>query len=233
MRAENVMTSETATVRSDATLGEAIALMVSRHVSGLPVLDGADLLVGILTEGDLLRRVEIGTEAPQKSKWLDILRGPGRSAGIYVHTHSRRVKDLMTSDVATVREDAPLEEVVALMEQRHVKRVPVVRDDRVVGIVSRSDLLRVLGRLMEQPAHAEADDAAIGDRLQADLGEQNWFAARNVSITVEGGVVKLEGIITDGRVHEALRVATQNIAGVAAIDDRLIWMDPNTAIPIM
>lgn len=233
MRAENVMTSGIATVRSDASLGEAIALMVNRHVSGLPVLSGDDLLVGILTEGDLLRRVETGTQAPRQLRWLDILRGPGHSAAEYVRTHSRRVEDLMTRNVATVREDAPLEDVVELMERKHVKRVPVVRGDRLVGIVSRADLVRALGRLLEQPVRAETSDVSISDHLQADLRNENWFAARNVSITVKAGVVKLEGIITDERAHEALRVATQNLAGVTVIDDQLIWMDPRLAIPII
>ena len=233
MRAENVMTSGTATVRSDAPLGEAIALMVGRRVSGLPVLDGDGRLVGILTEGDLLRRVETNTELPHRAKWLDILRGPGDSAGRYVRTHSRRVEDLMTRNVATVRQDASLEDVVTLMEKRHVKRVPVVKGDRVVGIVSRADLVRTLGRLLEQPAGEGADDAEIGDRLQSNLRDESWFAARNVSITVKAGVVKLEGVVTDERAHEALRVATQNLAGVTAIDDQLIWMDPRLAIPII
>ena len=233
MRAENVMTAGIATVRADAPLGEAIALMVDRHVSGLPVLDRDDLLVGILTEGDLLRRVETGTEAPRSPRWLEILRGPGHGAAEYVRSHSRRVEDLMTRDVATVREDAPLEDVVALMEKKHVKRVPVVRGDHVVGVVSRSDLVRALGRVLAAPAPAETDDAVIGDRLRTDLRDENWFAARNVTITVRAGVVKLEGIVTDERAHEALRVATQNLAGVRAIDDQLIWMDPRLAIPII
>ena len=139
----------------------------------------------------------------------------------------------MTRDVATVREDAPLEDVVALMEKKHVKRVPVVKGDHVVGVVSRSDLVRALGRVLAAPVPAETDDAVIGDRLRTDLRDENWFAARNVTITVRAGVVKLEGIVTDERAHEALRVATQNLAGVRAIDDQLIWMDPRLAIPII
>lgn len=233
MRADNVMTSEMATIRSDAPLGEAIALMTDRRVSGLPVMDDDDLLVGILTEGDLLRRVEIGTEAHRQPRWLDILRGPGRSTAAYVRTHSRRVEDLMTRNVATVREDAPLEDVVTLMEQKHVKRLPVVRGDHVVGIVSRSDLIRALGQVLRQSVPAEVSDAAIGSRLQADLRDESWFAARNVSVTVKAGVVKLQGIITDERAHDALRVAAQNMAGVSEIDDQLIWMDPRMAIPIV
>ena len=142
MRADEIMTAEVATVRADAPITEAIALMEERGVSGLPVLDEYGRLAGMLTEGDLLRRAEMDTAGRRRPGWLDLLLGAGGSATDYVRSHSRRVEDLMTHDVVTVSAGIPIEEVVALMEQRHVKRVPVLHDGEVIGIVSRADLLR-------------------------------------------------------------------------------------------
>jgi CBS domain-containing protein len=228
-----VMTSGVATVRADAPITEAIALMEARRVSGLPVVDAYGRLVGVLTEGDLLRRIETGTAGQKRARWLDLLLGPGRSAGEYVRTHSRRVEDLMTREVATVTERTPLEDVVALMERKHVKRVPVVRDGELVGVVSRADLVRALGHALKTAAMGGTVDAALRERLQANLRAQSWFPARDVSIAVKGGVVTLEGIVGDERTRAALRVAAQNVAGVATVEDRLTWPDPLMAGPVI
>ena len=229
MRASDVMTPEAATVRADATLLEATTLMELRHVSGLPVVDAHGQLAGILTEGDLLRRIEGGTAGRPRAGWLDGLLGAGRGAADYVRTHGRRVEDLMTRDVATVTEGTAIEDVVALMERRHVKRVPVVRDGQVVGMVSRADLVRLLGRALKAAAVGIASDAAIRDRVQADLQAQRWFPARDVSIAVNDNVVTLAGVISDERARAALRVAAQNVAGGTAGEDKLVWVDPTAA----
>ena len=226
MQASLIMTSPVATVRADAPIGEAITLMESHHVSGLPVVDAQGDLVGILTEGDLLRRVEIGTAGRARAGWLDMLFGSGHSAADYVRSHSRRVEDLMTRDLAAVTEDTGIEDVVALMERRHVKRVPVVRDGKVVGMVSRADLIRVLGRALKAAAVGLASDTVIRERVQADLQAQSWFPARDVSIAVKDGVVTLAGVISDQSARAALRVAAQNVAGVTAVEDKLAWVDP-------
>ena len=226
MQASLVMTSPVTTVRADAPIGEAITLMEVHHVSGLPVVDAHGGLVGILTEGDLLRRVEIGTAGSARAGWLDILFGAGQSAADYVRSHSRRVEDLMTRDLVTVTEHTGIEDVVALMERRHVKRMPVVRDGKIVGMVSRSDLVRVLGRALKAAAVGIPSDAVIRERVQADLQSQSWFPARDVSIAVKDGVVTLAGVISDERARAALRVAAQNVAGVTAVEDKLAWVDP-------
>ena len=226
MLASEVMTVGAATVRMDASIGTAIALMADRHLSGLPVVDEYGRLAGILTEGDLLRRVEIGTDEHPGSGWLDRLLGSGRGAGTYIRTHSRHVGDLMTRDVVTATEGTPIEEIISLMERKHVKRVPIVRDDKIVGVVSRIDLVRALGHALEATAQGETTDAAVGKRLQADLQAQRWFPARDVTIAVKDGVVTLQGIISDERARDALRVAAENMAGVAKVDDQLVWVDP-------
>lgn len=229
MLAGEVMSTGVATVHTNAAIGTAIALMTARYLSGLPVVDDHARLVGILTEGDLLRRVEIGTTDRPRSAWLDLLLGSGRSAGDYVHTHSRHVGDLMTREVATVSEGTPIEDVISLMEQKHVKRIPVVRDDEIVGVLSRIDLVRALGHALDAAATGETTDAAVRERLQADLQAERWFPARDITIAVKDGVVTLRGIISDERARDALRVAAENMAGVATVDDQLVWVDPANA----
>ena len=129
MNASDVMTQPVATLRADASLGEAIGLMLGSGISGLLIVDQYGHLVGMLTEGDLLRRVEAGTDDRHRSGWSNLLRGSGKNADEYVHTHSRRVEDLMTREPVTVTEGTPLSDVVEIMEQKRIKRVPVVRDD--------------------------------------------------------------------------------------------------------
>ncbi len=226
MRVDEVMTTAVATVRADASLGDAIAIMEARHVSGLPVVDGKDALVGMLTEGDLLKRIETGTAVHRRAGWLDLVLGSGRGASDYVRTHSRYVGDLMSHDVLTATEGTSLEEVVALMEKRRVKRLPIVRDGRLVGIVSRADLVRVIGRALKVEAMGGSADALIQERLQSDLGRQRWFIAGDVTFTVEAGVVTFKGVFSDQQTPAALRVAAQNIAGVTAVEDKLEWIDP-------
>jgi CBS domain-containing protein len=226
MQAAEVMTRKLVSIREDATVRDAIHLMLDNQISGLPVVDGAGHVVGIVTEGDLLRRSETGTER-RRPRWLEILMGPGRLSGEYVRTHTRRVGDIMTRDVATVPASAELDQIVETMERRRVKRVPVTEGDRLVGIVSRADLLRALVQRLDQPpAPAAAGDAAIRDRVLAELEAANWAPRVGVTIDVKDGVVLLEGVVSDDKERAALRVAAENVPGVKGVVDRLVWVDP-------
>lgn len=225
MQARDVMTSKVVTVDEDARVGKAIALMKASHVSGLPVVDAGGALTGILTEGDLLRRVETGTGTPQRGAFLNLILGSVQTAGEYVRTHSRRVGDLMTRDVASVAEDTPLPVVIEMMERRNIRRVPVLQDGRIVGIVSRSDMVYALGHALEAAAGGHPSDAAIRERLTADLRNQDWAPTQDVNITVRDGVVTLEGIIASEQERTALRVAAENVDGVARVEDRLSVVD--------
>lgn len=226
MRVDEVMTTGVATVRADASISDAIATMEARHVSGLPVVDSSGALVGMLTEGDLLKRVETGTAGRHRAGWLDVVLGSGRGASDYVRTHSRYVEDLMSRKLVTATEGTSLEDVVALMEKRHVKRLPIVRGSELAGIVSRADLVRALGRALTAEATGGAADEVIHERLQADLKQQSWFSAGDVSFTVKHGVVTFKGVFSDQEVRSALRVAAQNVPGVTAVADELEWIDP-------
>jgi CBS domain-containing protein len=145
VNAADVMTRNTLSVGPDASVLEAIRLMVDNHVSGLPVIDERGQLVGILTEGDLLRRGETGTER-HRPRWLEILMGPGRLASEYVRTHGRKVDEIMTREPVSVTPKTLLDEIVELMERHRIKRVPVIEGERLVGIVSRADFLHAIAR---------------------------------------------------------------------------------------
>jgi len=221
MNASEIMTQPAVTLRADALLGEAIGLMLDRGISGLPVVDANSRLIGMLTEGDLLRRVEVGTSDHHRSGWWKFLYGAGMSADEYVQTHSRRVGDLMSRDPATVTEVTPLEDVVGLMEQRRVKRLPVLRDNAVVGMVSRSDLLRAIGAGLGAAAKIAGNDAEILGRLRAELDREPWFSARDLSISVNDGIIALEGSVPDEHMHAALLVAARNASRAGHVRDEV------------
>jgi CBS domain-containing protein len=225
MKASDVMTRELVTVGRGMPVAKAIRLMLDNNVSGLPVLGDDGKVVGILTEGDLLRRSETGTER-HRPRWLEILMGPGRMAGEYVRTHGRKVEEIMTRDLVRATEGTPLDEIVELMERRRIKRVPVFAGDLLVGIVSRADLLRCLLHALEkQPVETHSDDE-IREQILAELAKAAWVPRDGLAITVKNGVVDLNGVIVDEKEREALRVVAENAPGVRAVEDHLVWVEP-------
>ena len=168
MKVSDVMTRRVVSVTPEATIRHAIRLMLDNHISGLPVIDDKAKLVGIVSEGDFLRRSEIGTER-KRSRWLGALLGPGEPANDYVHSHGLKVKEVMTRKPITVQEDAPLDQVVHLMESRSVKRLPVVRGEKVVGVVSRANLMRALASMYRAAPKSSKNDAAIRGQIRPIL----------------------------------------------------------------
>ena len=228
MQVKEVMTQNVISVRDDDSVLEAARLMLQHRISGLPVLDKQGALVGIVTEGDFLRRSEIGTQR-QRPRWLEFVIGPGRLADEYVRTSGRKVGEIMTPNPQFVTEDEPLEAVVEKMERRRIKRLPVMRDGRMVGIVSRANLMQALASLSrDSAAPAGADtpgpDWAIRGEILAALGKQRW--APGINVVVRNGVVELWGAITDERERQALVVAAENVAGVKEVHDHLVWVEP-------
>src|SRR3954465_9470284 len=164
MRAHQIMTRPVITVTPDTTIVEAATVMLQRHVSGLPVVDASGKLVGVVSEGDFIRRAEIGT-GRRRGRWLRFILGPGKSASDFVHEHGRRVSEIMSTSPFTITEDTALAEIVALMEKNHVKRLPVMRGHQLVGIVSRANLLRAVASLARQISDPTADDDHIRNRV--------------------------------------------------------------------
>jgi CBS domain-containing protein len=225
MLASDVMTRDIVTIAPGAAIRDAIRLMLERNVSGLPIVDAAGKLVGILTEGDLLRRSEIATER-HRWHWLEFLMGPARMADEYVRTHGRVVEELMTREVVTVGARTALADIVALMEHRRIKRVPVVEGGVLVGIVSRADLLAALARALDTQQAPAGGDEEIRRRLLDELAKVNWAPRAGLTITVADGIVELEGVVFDEHERTAIRVAAENVPGVKRISDRLVWVEP-------
>jgi len=230
MQVRDVMTRNIVSVRADQSIFDAVQLMLQNRISGLPVVDAAGNLVGIVTEGDFLRRGETGTER-QRPRWLEFLIGPGRLAAEYVHTAGRTVAEVMTADPCSVTEDDSLETVVELMERRHVKRLPVLRDGRLVGIVSRANIMAAVTETSHYTRGPAGDDTTIRDRIVTALAAIRW--APSINVEVCDGVAELSGIIGDERERKALIVAAENVAGVRQVRDHLVWVEPmsGTAFP--
>ncbi len=231
MKVKDVMTSRVVTIGPDATVRDAAQLMLGKRISGLPVVDSGGALVGVVTEGDFLRRAEIGT-GKKRSLWWDILLGPGRLAEEYVQSHSRNIKDVMTPEPYTATSDTALEDVVAMMEKRQIKRVPVVDNGKLVGIVSRSNLIRALISAGPSIPAGGVDDATIRANILNELNRERWAALGTVDVIVRSGTVHLWGIITDERERQALIVAAQNVPGVKNVRDHLSWMEPGSGVVI-
>lgn len=232
LTAGDIMTRRVVTATADAPLQGVIRTMLDQRISGVPVLDGSGRMVGILTEGDLLRRVELGT-GPHRAKWLEFLRGPTRIAQDYVETHSRVVGDIMTRDVVSVDEAAPLSEVVSVMQGKRVRRVPVLAGATLVGMVSRADLLRALSHAFEASTDATApSDAVIRAQVLAEFDRQSWAPGGGISVAVTGGTVDIDGMIYCEEDRIAMRVAAQNIPGVKHVRDHLVWVEPNSGMTI-
>lgn len=224
MRAHQIMTRPVFTVLPDATILEAANLMLRR----LPVVDAAGKLVGIVSEGDFIRRSEIGTQR-KRSRLLKFILGPGQAATDFVHERGCKIAEIMTHDLVTISEDTSLEAIVALMEKNKLKRLPVMRGEKLVGIVSRSNLLQAVASLARQIPDPTADDDHIRNRIIDGLGRNGW-CPQALSVFVRDGMVHLGGIITDERSRQAAIVCAENIAGVKKVHDHLCWVDPMSGL---
>jgi CBS domain-containing protein len=225
MLARDIMKSPVVSVLPGATVMEAIALMLEGKLSGLPVVTADQKLVGIVSEGDFLRRFELGTEG-QRPRWIEFLRGPGRAAEEFVRTHGRKVEEVMSVEVVTADASAALSEVVALMERHRVKRVPIVEAGKIVGIITRADLLRALA---ERPAALQVgstDDASIRQAILSACEQQAWAPRALIAIDVKDGIVALSGTIFDERERQGLKVIIENVPGVRGVRDHLVWVEP-------
>jgi CBS domain-containing protein len=221
MRAHQIMTRSVITIAPDATILEAANTMLRHHVSGLPVVDSAGALVGIVSEGDFIRRSEIGTKR-KRGRWLTFLLGD--TAVDYVHEHGRKVSDVMTGDPVTITEGAPLEQIVDIMETNGVKRLPVMRGDKLVGLVSRANLMQAVASLAREIPDPTADDDHIRSRIIAAIDNNDW-SPFGLNVIVRDGIVHLSGVITDEGSRQAAIVAAQNVAGVNKVHDHLCWVD--------
>jgi CBS domain-containing protein len=232
MRAMDVMTTDVITVDPGTTVQGLATLLAERGISGAPVVDSNGNLIGIVSEGDLLHRAEIGTahrhRVRRRSWWLDHFASD--AARDYVKSHGRTVNDIMTRDVVTVAEDTDLADVAAALEAKRVKRVPVLRGSKVVGIISRANIVRAVGATKGAPVReGENDDRSIRARLLGELGREEWAKIWPEDVIVRDGVVHFW--LSDDEPEEkrqALRVAAETIAGVRGVEEHFL---PAPAVP--
>ena len=228
MQVKDIMTKNVISVEVGDQVLRAARLMLQNHISGLPVVDAKNTIVGIVTEGDFLRRGELGTER-HRDWWLEMIVGSGKLADEYVHAAGRKVEEIMTPTPYTVSETDTLETTVELMEKHHIKRLPVVEGNKLVGIISRANLVREMAHRMRLDAQASSGpDWWIRSEILSRLGKQTW--APDVKIDVRDGVVSLCGFIMDDKLRKAFVVAAENVPGVKMVHDHLVWLEPNSGM---
>ena len=221
MRAIDVMTSEVVTVSDNASVAAVAKLLAERSISAVPVVDAANRVIGMVSEGDLLHRTETGTER-RRSWWLDMLASTNQLAGDYIKSHSGLVKDVMTRDVISVSDTTPVADIAVVLETNRIKRVPVLRDGKLVGIVSRANLVRALATSGDQPSSdTEIDDLSIRDKLLTELKAQRWAEVSPANVTVKDGVVHLWSSYLSEQEKRALIVAAENTPGVRRVEDHM------------
>jgi CBS domain-containing protein len=227
----DVMTRNCITIAPDATVEDAVHLMLNRHISGLFVVDKDGDLAGVITEGDLLRRDELGTQR-SRPWWLRLLASPARQAADFTRANGRHVRDVMTEDVISIPRDAALEDVVAAMEANRVRRLPVTDGGKVVGVVSRSDLLRALIGRARTAEPLATDDRTIRTAILNALEAQSWAPMTTLNVTVANAVVDVWGTVTNEEERHATRVVVENTPGVKTVHDHLVYIEPYTGTVI-
>jgi CBS domain-containing protein len=220
MKARDVMVSPVITVMPSCSVKEVAQTLLKNHISGVPVVDDQGRVVGIVSEGDLLRRAEAGTEQ-RRSWWLRGLVEYETLAAEYIKANSRKVAEVMVRDVIIADPDTPLDEIATLMEQKSIKRVPIVSEGQLVGIVSRANLVQAVAS-NNIGLESKQEDASIRERLMADLKAQPWVHTALLNVTVTGGLVHLWGITSSETEKQAISVAAENTAGVHAVYDHLV-----------
>lgn len=223
MQASDIMSTPVVSVTPDTPVKDIATLLFEKRISGVPVLENGRL-VGLVSEGDLLRRHEIGTDLAKRSgSWWLRMFGGERTPAEYVKAHGRRAQDVMTREVQTVEPETPVAEIATLLESRGIKRVPVMRDGELVGIVSRANLVQALAGM--RPASVRVTppaDQAIRGRLQAELERQSWWREAASNVIVTDGVVHYYGTVHSDDQQQAARIAAENIPGVRGVEDHRV-----------
>ncbi len=221
MKARDVMVSPVITTEPTASVKEVARILLTHHISAVPVVDNAGKLVGIVSEGDLMRRADLGTER-HRSWWLAALFAEDDAlAAEYVKQHSRKVADVMTKRLVTASPETPLNEIAGLLERHSIKRVPIVGNGALVGIVSRANLIQALAG-DRRGLDISVPDAQLRENIMAQLGMQPWAHTLLLNVTVNDGIVDIWGITRSEAEKQALRVAAEITPGVRAVNNNVI-----------
>ena len=222
MKAADVMVTMVITVGPEACVQDVAHILLSARISGVPVVGENGELLGIVTEGDLMRRVETGTSR-QRPWWLVLFAGREALAAEFIKEHSRNVTDVMSRDVITAAPDTPLSKIASLLEKAAIKRVPIVEGGKLVGIVSRANLLQALASLSKQvEVTTQPNDSQIRDKVLAQLRTEPWTKPSLINVIAQDATVELWGIVESASEKKAVRIAAEVIPGVRAVNDNLI-----------
>lgn len=222
MKAADVMVANVVTVSPDASVAEVADILLANRISGVPVVGRYGELIGIVSEGDLIRRAETGTQR-RRSWWLEVLIGSRPLAADYVKSHALKVADIMTREVVTAGLDTPLRDIATLMERYSIKRLPIVKNGKVIGIVSRANLVQALAsRWKQSEAHPAIDDLTIREEVMARLDAEPWTRFTSVNVIVQDATVELWGIVDSETAKQAVRVAAEITPGVRAVHDNVV-----------
>lgn len=216
LKVGDVMSIGAVTVDLGASMKQAAEIMLQYRADGLPVVDAQELLVGMITEGDFLRRIEIGT-ATRPLRWSEIIFRSGALAHEFVKSHSRKVEDVMTRNVVSVTNETSLMEAAGLMERHGVKRLPVLREGRVLGMLSRVDFMRAILRYEDEKSDLSLDDQQIRNRIIGALQSQHWAPRVEIHVFVQNGVVELRGSVVDERMKNGIRVLSEQTPGTKEV----------------
>ena len=223
MKARDIMVTNVITVGPNSSVRDVADILLKHRISALPVVDKHGKLIGIISEGDLVRRAELGTDY-RRSWWLGIfMRKSNEELAIeYLKSHARRVKELMTRDVITARPATPLRNIAELLEKHHIKRVPILASGKVVGIVSRANLIQALATLRKEIEPNTVTDSMIREKVMALFRSEQWSKQAILNATVQDGTVKLWGQVDSEAEREAARVAAESVAGVRVIENNVL-----------
>jgi predicted transcriptional regulator len=242
MLASEIMTSDVVSVSPEASIAELASLLIARRISGVPVVSSGRV-VGMVSEGDLLRRADLGTEHV-RSHWLELTIPSDHLAREYVREHSRKVADVMTRDVVAVQHDNDIADIAELLERRGIKRVPVLRDGVLVGIISRANLVQALALRAKDSANDQIpSDLDVRRAISEELAKHRWGGfPSDVNVIVRGGVAHLFGSLRSPAEHQALLVAVETRPGVLEVKDHMTYpglrppaseASPDVALPPM
>lgn len=220
MKASDVMVSTVITIGPNATVQDVANLLLSNRISAVPVVNSDGGILGIVSEGDLINRDDTAT-THRKSWWLNALSSKDALAAEYVKSHSRKVSDVMTHDVITASPETSVSEIAALLEKHSIKRVPIIKDRKLVGIVSRANLLQGLACMKDKAPQTRPDDSAIRNKIMRKLNNERWARPALLTVTVQDGTVDLWGIVDSEVEKKAVNVLAEGTSGVRAVNDNL------------
>ncbi|CEP37264.1 MULTISPECIES: CBS domain-containing protein [unclassified Halomonas] len=222
MQAIDIMTPKVVSVGPDTEVREIAQLLLSHRISAVPVVDEAHQVIGIVSEGDLMRRVK-GDGDHRDSWWLSLFTG-GKDAGDYVKSHGRKAHEVMTPNPMTVEENTPLHTIARMLEKHHIKRVPVLREGKLVGIVSRANLLQGIANAAVAPTQSPTNDRQIREAILNEVENNAGVQVEGISVIVDGGAVEVWGLVESLEQKQAVTVAAENVPGVTQVENHLGMM---------